>query len=150
MLGAENCQALQGNWLSGMPQPAPGSKRRYTTTYLHLRASPLVAHGPWEVSPSHILYPSTTFRSTLDHFLPASLPQNHSMCPLKFSWPSSVKAGYSTCNELSYPDGTCPSTLQNSGQTSATLRGLSLPSEGRCPLFCLHSTILCPPLSGCS
>lgn len=96
--------------------------------------------GPWESSPSHILYPSTTFGSTLDHSLPASLPQNHSMRPLEFSWPSSVKAGYSTCNALSYADSTRPSTLQNSGQTLATLQGLSLPSEGRCPL-CLSLTL---------
>lgn len=95
--------------------------------------------GPWEISPSHILYPSLSGVRWIIFFLHLSL-KTIPLCPLEFSWPPSVEAVYSPCNAPSYPGSTCPSILQNSGQTSATLRGLSLPSGGRCPL-CLLLTL---------
>lgn len=102
------------------------------------RVSPWWLTGPWEISPSHILY--LTFSSTLDHFLSAFSPSKPFHCAHGVLLASSVEAVYSPCNALSYPGSTCSSILQNTGQTSATLRGLSLPSGGR-RLLCLLLTL---------
>ena len=150
VLGAESCQDLQGNYLKSLSQCRTQSD--FTKPLNSIWGShPWWLTGPWEISPSHILYPSTTFSSTwIIFFLLLSLktipcaPWSSPGLP-RWRLVTALAKLYLIRAAHAPPFSRTQDRHQLLYEDFLCLQEVDVPC-----VFCLHSTILCPPLSGCS